>query len=112
MSDMPKKFKRSGKTSDALVEVAEAISLEVASPVVVEVSKDVEPEPIIPKAVIKEEPVVEEAKEVQKDRPVKVKAIQTMRGKVGLNAYDIKAGETYTFPASLAYWLIDKGRAI
>lgn len=105
MSDTPKRSKR--KASKAVIEVAEAISTEVAPPVAEEV-KEAKPEPV--KKV--EEPVVEEAKVAQKNRSVKIKAIKTMRGQVGPFIYDIKAGETYTLPPSVAHWLIEKGRAV
>jgi hypothetical protein len=110
MSDTPKKSKRNSKASKATLEIAEAISLEVA-PSVAEVAEEAKPAPKKAESPKKEEPVVEVAK-VAQSRSVKVKAVKTMRGQVGPYIYDIKAGETYTLPASVALWLIDKGRAI
>lgn len=46
-----------------------------------------------------------------KDRCVKVVAITNSRGRFGNQRYQIKDGETYTFSAELAKWLIDTGRA-
>ena len=46
-----------------------------------------------------------------RDRCVKVVAITNSRGRFGNQRYQIKDGETYTFSAELAKWLVDTGRA-
>jgi hypothetical protein len=46
-----------------------------------------------------------------RDRYVKVVAIKNSRGRLGSTRFDIKDGETYSFDAELAKWLIQTGRA-
>lgn len=109
MTETPKKTKRRNKPSQEALEIAEAISVEVAAPVADELEKAA----VIEDPAPKKEPAVEVAVAAPAaDRPTKIKATTTMRGQVGKYIYNIKAGETYTLPASVAHWLIGKGRAI
>jgi len=111
MSETSKKPKRRGRVSKESLEVAEAISVEVASPVLKETQ---EPElKAAEEMPPPKKPAVEVAVATKAlTRPVKVKAVATMRGQVGNFLYDIKAGNVYTLPATVAEWLISKGRAI
>jgi hypothetical protein len=97
---------RKKKSTDEVKEVAQ----EIASVVIAE-----RPKVDVPKAKeVEEKPKIKEVK-VAKTSPtknVRIKATTSMRGQFNNLKYEIKSGEVYTFPESLANWLIELGRAI
>lgn len=66
-------------------------------------------------SLVPEEPKVEEVvvplARTAAIQNVKIKATASVSGVYGKMRYEIKAGETYTFPEPMAKWLISIGRA-
>ena len=105
----PKKNPRSSKkkATQELVEVAKKIDKSVvkeAKAKVVEAKPSKkEVEEIVPVAV---------APVKRPDPDIKVKAVSSVRGIIGNYRYEIEKGKVYTFPAYVANFLIQQGRAI
>ena len=113
---MPKK-KHTEQVIEVAKDIASVIETVQESPNKVEdkAEKHLPPPKEIKVAAAKEKPLEAKPAPIEKaltspKRNIRVKATSSVRGQYRNIRYEIKAGETYTFPEDLANWLIKAGR--
>lgn len=99
--------RKKSKTDEVVV-----VAQEIAAVVATENPKKKEEKPSERVIEVDPKPVEVPIAKTAPSRYVKVKATTSMKGRYNRYNYEIKAGETYTFPESLAKWLMDLGRVI
>ena len=75
------------------------------------VEETIPPKAVAPVEAVEEIEVSSIKAKVTTERYTKVVAIQNTSGNFGKNRFELKQGETYSFPSELANWLISTGRA-